>query len=64
MQNSEQKRDRTLLVTYSPSNILINPAQKGLCFLPGVTESERNNIQSCRYQKDIKILADILVPEG
>ena len=43
---------------------LINLTQKGHCFPLGVTESKRNNIQSCRYQKDIKILADFLVPQG
>ena len=43
---------------------LVSLAQKGHCFPLGVTESKRNNTESCRYQKDIKILADILVAQG
>jgi len=37
----------------------MNSAKEGFLFPPGMTENERNNIQSCRYQKDKKIPADI-----
>lgn len=52
-------RSQDAPVKHLSEQYLINSAKKGLLFSPRVTECERNNIQSCKYQKDKKISVDI-----